>query len=72
MVPPLDSHFLTLPMLLIELNSEGSNMACRRQEEDEGFESLSLRTGNLQELLLLQQLGLELPSDDARLLVGKP
>lgn len=47
-------------------------MASRTQENEEGLESLSLRTGNLQQLLLLQQLGLELPSDDARLLVGEP
>ncbi|KAL8433793.1 hypothetical protein ACSSS7_003639 [Eimeria intestinalis] len=36
--------------------------------EEEQLESLSLRSGNLQELLLLQRLGLECPSDDARLL----
>ncbi|KAL8451143.1 hypothetical protein Emed_002181 [Eimeria media] len=36
--------------------------------EEEELESLSLRSGNLRELLLLQRLGLECPSDDARLL----
>ncbi|KAL8272469.1 hypothetical protein Esti_003592 [Eimeria stiedai] len=36
--------------------------------EEEQLDSLSLRSGNLQELLLLQRLGLECPSDDARLL----
>ena len=58
--------------MLVELNSGTPNMASRTQENEEGLESLSLRTDNLQQLLLLQQLGLELPSDDARLLVGEP
>lgn len=46
-------------------------MAPTAQDEEEGLESLSLRSGNLQQLLVLQKLGLECPSDDARLLVGK-
>ncbi|XP_026192165.1 cilia- and flagella-associated protein 73 [Cyclospora cayetanensis] len=43
-------------------------MAASSQEESEGNNGLSFRSDNLQQLLLLQTLGLESPSDDARLL----
>ncbi|OEH79409.1 hypothetical protein cyc_03251 [Cyclospora cayetanensis] len=45
-------------------------MAASSQEESEGNNGLSFRSDNLQQLLLLQTLGLESPSDDARLLLN--
>ncbi|KAL8424772.1 hypothetical protein Efla_001361 [Eimeria flavescens] len=43
-------------------------MAAAANDEEEQAAGLSLRSGDLQQLLTLQRLGLECPSDDARIL----